>query len=411
MNSETFQYPFHSIEEIEQIIRWINQEYSFFCLTSGNDHQYPQGTFPNQILAGNTAIEADELWNSKAENIAGIISYDFKNQLENLKSENPAWIPLPDLTFFKREIKINWDSEIIYSSFEIPGYVWDQGKNQYKNEKVEITPLTSNEAYLENFKKVQNEIIEGNTYEMNYCISFEGKTSQFDPISAFFDLLNLSPMPFSALFKANSKFLISASPERFLKKTGDRLIAQPIKGTAKRGNTEEEDIQNKSFLQQSEKEQAENLMITDLMRNDLSKVSETGSVEVPELFGIYSFPKVHQMITTVSSQLKANTTFREIIEATFPMGSMTGAPKIKTMEIIDQLENFKRGWFSGSLVILGENGDFDSSVIIRSIISDLEENKLYFGVGSAITIDADPNAEYEECLLKAGAILEILSGK
>ncbi|SHO62677.1 anthranilate synthase component I family protein [Algoriphagus zhangzhouensis] len=411
MNSETHQYQFKNIGEIEQIIQWINREYSFLCLTSGNEHQYPQGTFPNQILAGNTAIEADELWTSKGQNIAGIISYDFKNQLENLQSENPAWINVPDLTFFKSEIKIRWESDSIFSTVEIPESVWKEKVALSQSEKVTISPLTSRESYLENFKKVQNEIIEGNTYEMNYCISFEGKTSHFDPILAFFDLMKLSPMPFSALFKAKSKYLISASPERFLKKSGNQLIAQPIKGTAKRGHTNDEDERNKSNLLHSEKEQAENLMITDLMRNDLSKVSETGSVNVPELFGIYSFPKVHQMITTVSSQLKTNTTFREIIEATFPMGSMTGAPKIKTMEIIDQIENFTRGWFSGTLMLIDENGDFDSSVIIRSIISDLEKNKLYFGVGSAITIDADPNAEYEECLLKASAILEVLSGK
>lgn len=218
-------------------------------------------------------------------------------------------------------------------------------------------------------------------------------------------------MPFSALFKAKSQWIVSASPERYLKKNGGKIIAQPIKGTIKRGKSEPEDTANKEVLASSEKEQAENLMITDLMRNDLSKVSKTGTVEVKELFGIYPLPRVFQMISTVTSQLKEGVSFSDILHASFPMGSMTGAPKIRTMEIIDELESFKRGWFSGAFGVIEENGDFDFSVVIRSIIADLEVKKLYFGVGSAITYDADAAQEYDECSLKAQAILEVLSGK
>ncbi len=152
-------------------------------------------------------------------------------------------------------------------------------------------------------------------------------------------------------------------------------------------------------------------MITDLTRNDLARVSKTGTVQVKELFGIYPLPRVFQMISTVQSELRPDTTFRQIIDATFPMGSMTGAPKISTMKIIEREETFRRGWFSGAFGWMDEDGDFDFSVVIRSIIADLDAKKLYFGVGSAITIDASAAQEYEECALKAEAILELLSGK
>jgi len=217
-------------------------------------------------------------------------------------------------------------------------------------------------------------------------------------------------MPFSSLFKAENLYLIGASPERFLKKEGMRMIAQPIKGTIRRGKDSEEDFALKNQLLNSEKERAENLMIVDLMRNDLSKFSETGSVDVEELFGVYPFAKVHQMISTVTSDIKKNVGLKEIIHATFPMGSMTGAPKIKCMELIEKYENFRRGWFSGTLGHIHTNGDFDFNVIIRSIVFDKNTGKGYFAVGSAITYDADPAYEYEECLLKASAILEVLEG-
>jgi para-aminobenzoate synthetase component 1 len=187
------------------------------------------------------------------------------------------------------------------------------------------------------------------------------------------------------------------------------LIAQPIKGTIRRGKNEAEDEILRLQLLHSEKERAENLMIVDLMRNDLSRISEVGSVEVEELFGVYPFPKVHQMISTVRSSVKQSASLAEIFQATFPMGSMTGAPKIKCMELIELYENFKRGWFSGTLGVVQPNGDFDFNVIIRSIVFDKSLGMGYFAVGSAITYDADPAYEYEECLLKASAILEVLT--
>ncbi|MFC3415320.1 anthranilate synthase component I family protein [Algoriphagus hitonicola] len=393
------------------LLQWIDQSYSHFCWTDGNNYKYPQGSFQTQLLAGNRELGEEEIWKTPNSKRAGIISYDFKNQIEKLKSTNPEFFSLPDLCFFEAEFELVLVEGQFRSSQPIPDWIWGNNPNRISNNLVSFSPQIDKATYLDRFAEIQQEIIEGNTYELNFCQAFEGVFEEFNPIDAYLELNRISPMPFSALFKANKKYLISASPERFIKKTGSQLIAQPIKGTAKRNPDPTIDQHNRERLKNSEKEKAENLMITDLMRNDLSKVSKTASVKVPELFGIYAFPKVFQMISTVSSELKPDISFEEIIKATFPMGSMTGAPKIKTMEIIEEKESFNRGWFSGALGIIEPNGDFDFSVIIRSIICDLSIKKLYFGVGSAITIDADAESEYEECLLKAEAIFKTLRGE
>src|SRR5690606_22972863 len=234
------------------------------------------------------------------------------------------------------------------------------------------------EEYIQNVKQIQNHIIEGDIYEMNYCMAFCASYSLLDPVHLYYKIREKSPMPFSALFKADEKYVVGASPERFLKKSGSKIIAQPMKGTIKRGHTPESDQKLKDRLQNSEKEKAENLMIVDLMRNDLSRISLTGKVKVEELFGIYSFAQVSQMISTVSSTLPSSTDFEEIIQKTFPMGSMTGAPKIRCMELIDQYENFRRGWFSGAMGYLSANQDFDYNVVIRSIVLDQNLGKLFF---------------------------------
>ncbi|WP_297335287.1 anthranilate synthase component I family protein [Algoriphagus sp.] len=410
---EISRYTYHPLTSgwKTNLLHWVNQTYSHFFWSDGNTYDYPMGSFRTQLLAGNREIPQREIWGNFSRTIAGIISYDFKNHIEKLKSNNPEFFPLPDLSFFEAELELVLEQNQIQSNQPIPDWIWEKEPEIKQKNVVSFLPQLDQETYLKRFAKIQEEIIEGNTYELNFCQAFVGIFEYFDPIQAYLDLNSISPMPFSALVKANSKFVVSASPERFLKKIGPQLIAQPIKGTARRNSDPTLDQQNREKLRSSEKEQAENLMITDLMRNDLSKVSQTGSVQVPELFGIYSFPKVFQMISTVSSELKPKLAFKDIIEATFPMGSMTGAPKIKTMEIIDEQESFKRGWFSGALGYVEPNGNFDFSVIIRSIICDLAVKKLYFGVGSAITIDADAESEYQECLLKAEAIFKTLRGE
>lgn len=415
MTSFPFSYPLPGSHWVQKLNYWAQQEFTYLAYFNGNDYAYPKGNFGNTFFAGNKSLTAKELWDpSNGIFKVGIIGYDFKNHLENLQSSNPAFLDLQEICFFQPELLIKIEKGQILSKTELSLEFQDKiGRielPQSPNLACQWTPQISKEKYIDSVKNIKNHIVEGNSYEMNFCQAFSGEFESWDPVAAYFKLKEISPMPFSALFKAGEKWIVSASPERFIKKTGNRIIAQPIKGTIRRGTNAEEDIENRNKLSNSEKEKAENLMITDLMRNDLSKVSKVGTVKVDELFGIYPLPRVFQMISTIISELKAEVTFEEIIQATFPMGSMTGAPKIRTMELIDELESFKRGWFSGALGWIDEDGDFDFSVVIRSIIADLNAKKLYFGVGSAVTFDADPEQEFEECQLKAQAIIEILRG-
>lgn len=406
-------YSFTSIDWKEKLLYWADKNFPFFAWTSGNSHRYRHGAFGDFLFLGNEKLNEDELWNKTSCKV-GILGYDLKNRFENLNSQNLDFFTLPDSCFFSPDWILTIHPDGISSPNPIPEKWITEIDQQIipfeKKVSCKIVPQLYKEEYLEKVAVIQQQIIEGNTYEANFCQAYSGEFDSWDPIGAFLKLNQLSKMPFAALFKANSTWLVSASPERFLKKSGNRLISQPIKGTISRDIDPIKDHENRLHLLTSEKERAENLMITDLMRNDLAKVSQTGSVEVEELFGIYALPRVFQMISTVRSELLPNTSFKEIMEATFPMGSMTGAPKISSMEILDQLESFKRGWFSGAFGWIDDRGDFDFSVVIRSIIADLEVKKLYFGVGSAITIDASASHEYEECALKAQAIFELLRG-
>lgn len=406
-------YSFKSPDWKEKLLYWADLNFPFFAWTTGNKHSISYGAFSDFLFLGKEKVDEVALWN-KASWKVGILGYDLKNKIENLNSQNSDFFPLPDFCFFSPDWILTIHTDGISSPLPIPenwiSEIDQQIISVEKKTACKFVPQLSRDEYLEKVAAIQQEIIEGNTYEANFCQAYSGKFDNWDPIQAFLRLNELSKMPFAVLFKANSTWLVSASPERFLKKSGNRLIAQPIKGTVSRHIDPAEDQNNRKRLLSSEKERAENLMITDLMRNDLAKVSHTGSVEVEELFGIYALPRVFQMISTVQSKVLPETTFKDIIEATFPMGSMTGAPKISTMEILEREESFKRGWFSGAFGWVDDQGDFDFSVVIRSIIADLEVKKLYFGVGSAITIDASASHEYEECALKAQAIFELLRG-
>lgn len=406
-------YSFKSPDWKEKLLYWAEINFPFFAWTTGNNHNYTYGAFSDFLFLGKEKLTEDKLWNQESWKV-GILGYDFKNNIENLKSQNPEFLPLPDFCFFSPDWIFRIHSNGISTPTPVPEN-WISAIDQQlvpieNGVTCKVVPQISKETYLEKVAAIQQEIVEGNTYEANFCQAFSGEFDNWDPIQAFLRLNELSKMPFGVLFKANSIWLVSASPERFIKKTGSKLITQPIKGTISRNSDPAEDQKNKNRLLTSEKERAENLMITDLVRNDLAKVSPAGSVEVEELFGIYALPRVFQMVSTVVTELLPGTTFKDIIYATFPMGSMTGAPKIKTMEILETQENFKRGWFSGTFGWMDDQGNFDFSVVIRSIIADLEVKKMYFGVGSAITIDASASHEYEECALKAQAIFELLRG-
>ncbi|GAA4336140.1 anthranilate synthase component I family protein [Flaviaesturariibacter amylovorans] len=266
---------------------------------------------------------------------------------------------------------------------------------------VPVHARLTREDYLAAIRSLQANIRRGDCYEINFCQEFFAHAAQIDPWAAWTRLSAASPAPFGGFYRLGHRYLLCASPERFLKREGDLLTAQPIKGTARRLPADPVgDAALAQELLQSSKERAENVMIVDLMRNDLSRICRAGSVRVPELFGLYSFPQVHQLISTIEGVLPADTTFPEVLEATFPMGSMTGAPKRRVLELIDRHEGRARGIFSGSIGYFHE-GDFDLNVVIRSLMYNEASSYLSYQVGSGITVYSDPAAEWEECLLKA----------
>ena len=273
---------------------------------------------------------------------------------------------------------------------------------------VSIEERISKKDYVTKVNDILSHIHRGDIYEVNFCMEFFAEKAEINPLEKFLKLNEISQPPFAVFFKNNKHFILSASPERYLRKEGDLIISQPIKGTAKRFLDVEQDEISKNALLADPKERSENIMITDLVRNDLSRTAQKGSVQVTELCKIYSFLQVHQMISTITARLAEPYTAVDVIKSTFPMGSMTGAPKISAMNIVDRLEETKRGVYSGAVGYFTPNGDFDFNVVIRSILYNEEKKYLSFSVGSAITANSIPEKEYEECLLKAKAMYAVL---
>ncbi len=362
--------------------------------------------------------EIEKIREEKPDWYFGYFSYDYKNQIHGLTSSNPTSVDVPDAFFFQpKKVIYLQKGQLFFSYLE---EIQQEIEVDYLFLTEEIYPLKSTEksnlnitsigkeTYLEAVQKVQQHIQRGDIYETNYCMEFVAKDANINPWQVFQELNRISKAPMSVFAKLGEQFLLSASPERYLKRTGNQLISQPIKGTAKRGKTNEEDGKLKTALRNDPKEQMENVMIVDMVRNDLSRLAVKNSVQVQELFGIYTFEQVHQMISTIVAEVKNETYWLDIIHATFPMGSMTGAPKISAMKITEGLETFQRGWYSGTFGYITPTGDFDFNVVIRSIQYDASKKIVSFGVGSAITIQANPELEYEECLLKAKAMREVL---
>jgi len=350
--------------------------------------------------------------------IVGYLAYDLKNDVEPLQSNNFDGLEFPDLFFFqpKKIFLLKGDQlEVQYLSLcedefeEDLENIVESRKSKIETEEIlTIHQRISKENYLEKVSKMLAHIHQGDLYEANFCIEFYGENANIDPLEKFRKLNDISQPPFAVFFKNNKHFLLCASPERYLKKEGNLIVSQPIKGTAKRFPDPIEDEKSKTELASDPKERAENIMITDLVRNDLSHTAQKGSVQVAELCGIYSFMQVHQMISTVTSKLDPQYGVIDVLKTSFPMGSMTGAPKISAMKIIEELEETKRGLYSGAVGYFTPDGDFDFNVVIRSILYNQEKQYVSFSVGSAITSLSVPEKEYEECLLKAKAMREVL---
>jgi para-aminobenzoate synthetase component 1 len=349
----------------------------------------------------------------------GFLSYDLKNEIEDLDSKNADRIKFPTTGFFVPRYVVEWDGngkqtflkgEADQKALDFIAHFESQ-REVVPSNNVKLFPGLSKSEYISKIEKLQEEIQYGNIYEVTYCQEFYAENSVINPLSTYFELNRATKASFSCFLEWEGRYLLSASPERFLKREGNRLISQPIKGTAKRGATPTEDLQLKTDLLASEKERAENVMIVDLVRNDLSRIAERNSVQVDELFGVYTFETVHQLISTVSASIDEKVTILEILKALFPMGSMTGAPKISAMHLIEEHETFKRGLYSGSVGYFKPNGDFDFNVIIRSILYNEKTQSISCPVGGAITLKSSPESEYEECMIKVKALKEVLLSK
>lgn len=353
--------------------------------------------------------------------IFGYLSYDLKNDVEQLTSSNYDGLDFPALFFFqpKKIIQINdnevsflylnmVDDEIEEDYRAITNWEMPHSYTEHHNSEAHIKLRIFKDQYYSKVATILSHIQRGDIYEANFCQEFYAEDIQIDPLAVYTRLNSISRAPFATFLKLNNKYLLSASPERYLKKQGAKLISQPIKGTEKRANDPKRDQDLANALARDPKERAENIMIVDLVRNDLSKSAVKGSVNVEELCKVYTFDQVHQMISTITAEVPEHTNPVDIIKETFPMGSMTGAPKVSAMKIIEALEETKRGLYSGSVGYFTPGGDFDLNVVIRSILYNRSKAYASFSVGSAITAKAIPEKEYEECLLKAKAMRQVL---
>jgi para-aminobenzoate synthetase component 1 len=403
---------------------WANS-FDVCCYLDSNGYSDKYGKYDFLLAVGvkkeitcSTATAFEE-WKSFYDEhknwMFGFLGYDLKNGIEDLESQNPDQLAFPDLYFFIPEYLLIGEAGEVHVLLGKEGILNDIDQTQISHPEslnsIIIQPKLAKETYLSAVVQMKEHILRGDIYEANLCQEFFATHAIINPLSVYQSLKTLSATPFSGYFKLYDNYILSATPERFLCKRGEKLISQPIKGTSKRAIDPVQDELSRNQLKNSRKEQAENVMIVDLVRNDLSKSAVKGTVKVDELFGIYAFPQVFQMISTISCTLNPDLHFIDAIRNAFPMGSMTGAPKLRAMELIEQMEQTKRGIYSGALGYIEPGGDFDFNVVIRSLLYNAENKYLSFQVGSAITYEADPVQEYEECLLKASAILETISKK
>jgi para-aminobenzoate synthetase component 1 len=355
-----------------------------------------------------------------ADHIFGFFGYDLKNEIEELSSKNHDGSDFPDYFFFqpklivrisKDKLQLEYFDEDAEFTADIISAISKQSPEFRVGKSVELTARISRQKYVETVNQLKNHIHRGDVYEVNFCQEYFSDSAEIDVELVFQEMMRKSPTPFSCFLKMNENYLLCASPERFLKKDGPKVFSQPIKGTAKRGKDDEEDQLNIKTLSESAKEKSENVMIVDLVRNDLSTVAIPGTVKVDELFGIHTFSQWHQMISTVSCEVDEKKEALEIIKKCFPMGSMTGAPKVSAMRLIEQYESMKRGIYSGAVGYIDENNNFDFNVVIRSVAYNATKKYVSVSVGSAITANCDAQQEYEECLTKAEVLFKVLKNE
>ncbi|RAJ74000.1 para-aminobenzoate synthetase component 1 [Chitinophaga dinghuensis] len=413
------------------MLNWASQ-FNICCLLDNNDypssyHQFEvilaaDAVDSLQLPAGNAFDELLRFHNTHQDWLFGHLAYDLKNEVVNtLHSSNPDGTGFPDMFFFrprimmmleKNQVHIGMENatvdharDIFQQCLEMPAAIAD-------NTAAISQPLQSrlqHDAYIAAVQSLQDHILRGDCYEVNFCRESFIEGADVYPPALYHRLSQLSPAPFAAYYRLNDRYMVCSSPERFMQKKGNTVISQPIKGTSRKDKDPQQDEALKKALFNNAKERAENVMVVDLVRNDLSHTAVRGSVKVTELFGIYSFAQVHHMISTVTAEIRPELPFTAVLKEAFPMGSMTGAPKIRVMELIESHEKSRRGLYSGAVGYITPQGDFDFNVVIRSILYNAATKYLSFQTGSAITFYSDPEKEWEECLLKAAALRKVLS--
>jgi para-aminobenzoate synthetase component 1 len=424
-------FSLESVDEFKSKLLVWAQQYEAISWLDSNQYNQKYSSF-DAILAVDefTSIKTDytnafdklkEYQSITNDYLFGYLSYDLKNDVENLSSKNFDGLDFSDLYFFQPQriifIKGNTiefsylkmiDDEID-TDFETIVATKIHQEKKSTSEEIKIKLRIHKDEYYQKVNTVLNHIHRGDIYEANFCQEFYAENATINPLEVYHHLNEISEPPFATFLKCEHQYLLSASPERYIKKDGEKVISQPIKGTAKRLVSKVDDEQISFELARDEKERSENIMIVDLVRNDLSKTAIKGTVKVEELCKVYSFKQVHQLISTVVSEVENTTHPLDIIRETFPMGSMTGAPKISAMKIIEEQEETKRGLYSGAVGYFTPNGDFDFNVVIRSILYNEENKYVSFSVGGAITAKSTPEKEYEECFLKAKAMKYVLT--
>jgi para-aminobenzoate synthetase component 1 len=424
--------------------------FNICCFLDSHSYESPSPAFECLLAAGavdrfrasaGQAFPRLKQWAAgQSDWLLGHLAYDLTAETEGVAGDLPDPIGFPDVFFFRPAhlILLQKDSVRIGSVHEDPAVLWQQINDTVPQplpspaataapataatsattpapitagapQPIPFTPRFTREEYLSTIDALRRHILRGDCYEINFCQEFFASPATIDPYATWWALSQASPNPFAAFYRLDESFLLCASPERFLKKTGDTLFSQPIKGTAPRQKQDPlADRRARDQLYHSAKDRAENVMVVDLVRNDLSRICEPGSVRVSELFGVYPFPQVYQMISTIMGTLLPGLDWTDAIRHCFPMGSMTGAPKHRVTQLIARYERSRRGLFSGAVGYITPEGDFDWNVVIRSLLYNRQTQYLSYQVGSGITWYSDPQAEYEECLVKAEGIRKAL---
>ena len=409
----------------QQMLSWANR-FSICCFMDSHHYRDQYSQFDCLVAAGaediclpkkNKLLELKTFTQTHTDWLFGQVGYDLKNETEELSSSHDDKLQFPDLFFFRPQFVLYLKGNVltIESLHEAPADIYREITGNtlqsipFSDNNIRIQSRIDKQQYVAIINKLKEHILRGDCYEINFCQEFFAEETIINPIILYQQLSIMSPSPFAVYYKLYDKYALCASPERYMQKENTRLISQPIKGTTKR-DLDNEILDNdlKQKLKNSSKDRIENVMITDLVRNDMSKICRQGTIEVTELFGVYSYPQVHQMITTVQGEVDKQTNIADALKATFPMGSMTGAPKRKVMELTEQYENSKRGLYSGSIGYITPDNNWDFNVIIRSILYNESSQYLSFQTGGAITFGSDAEEEYNECLLKAEAMQKAL---